>query len=216
MRVTPAIAAISIAAAIIAAPAIAGPAAAAAPITYAVAGDSLSANADSWMHQMSDDGLQYVGGYQRAGYTTNGVYANIAPGKADVLVVMLGTNDIKFGFDAAHITSRIEDIVTKFGGAGHVLVAFTPPSDYTDDNGVNRRQQGIIVNRALVALAAEHGWSYGDPWSFQRAWDNAWGTGASPDKTHPTTAVSAQASQRMALYIRQAAVAGNTSPASSV
>lgn len=216
MRVTPALTAICIAAALIVAPAVTGPAAAAAPITFAVAGDSLSANPDSWMNQMSDPGLSYVGGYQKAGYTTNGIYANIAPGKADVLVVMLGTNDIKFGFDADHITSRIEDIVDKFGGAQHVLIAFTPPSDYTDDNGVNRRQQGIIVNRALVALAAKHGWSYGDPWSFQRAWDNAWGTGASTDKTHPTTAVSAQVSKRMVLYIRQAAVAGNTSPGSAV
>lgn len=216
MRFAPALAALGLVAALVAAPTISGPAAAATPITFAVAGDSLSANSDSWMNQLRDPALQNVGGYQRPGYTTNGVYAEIQPGQADVLVVMLGTNDVRFGFDAAHITSRIEDIVDKFGGAKTVLVAFLPPSDYTDDNGINRRQQGIIVNRALVALAAKHGWSYGDPWSFQRGWDNAWGTGASTDKTHPTTAVSAQAASRMALYIRQAAVAGNTIPGASV
>lgn len=180
-----------------------------APITYAVAGDSLSAMDNSWMHQLDDPELQYAGGFQRSGYTTNGVYANITPGTADVLVVMLGTNDIRYGFDAAHITSRIEDIVEKFGGAGHVLIAFTPPNDYTDDNGINRRTQSIIVNRAFVALAAKHGWMYADPWSFQRGWDNAWGSGASPDRTHPSTLVAGQAAGRMDVYIRQAAVAGN-------
>lgn len=184
-----------------------------APITYAVAGDSLSANADSWMNQIPDldAGLQYAGGYQRAGYTTNGVWSEIQPGTADVLVVMLGTNDVKYQFDAAHITSRIEDIVDKFAGADNVLICFLPPSDITDDatTHVNRRQQGIVVNRALVALAAKHGWLYADPWSFQRAIDNAWGTGASPDKTHPSATVSRQAAGRMGVYIRQAAVAGN-------
>lgn len=174
------------------------------PITYAVAGDSLSANSDSWLHQMNDPGLSFVGGFQQAGYTTNGALANIQPGTADVLVVMLGTNDIRYGFDADHITSTIEQIVTKFGGASHVLISFTPPSDYTDDNGIDRRTQGIIVNRALVAVAAKHNWLYADPFSFQRGWNNAWGTGASTDKTHPTAAVSLLVSQRMSIYIRQA------------
>lgn len=180
------------------------------PIAYAVAGDSLSANSDSWLHQEADPSVSYVGGFQQAGYTTNGVLANIGPVPgAQVLVVMLGTNDVKYGVDPATIDAHIEGIVAKVG-APHVLISFLPPSDITDDatTHVNRRVVGITENRELVALAAKHGWLYADPFSFQRAWTNAWGTGASPDGTHPSTVVSALVAQRMALYIRQASLAG--------
>jgi lysophospholipase L1-like esterase len=179
------------------------------PVPFAVAGDSLSANTGSWLHQLNDPALTYVGGYQHAGDTTTNDLTSITavPG-AQVLVVMLGTNDIKDAASAAQISTNIEAIVQKVG-APHVLISALPPSNITKDTTthVNRRTQGIVENRALVALAAQHGWLYADPYSFQRAWTNAWGAGASTDGTHPTTAVSTLVAQRMDVYIRQADLA---------
>lgn len=185
------------------------PASADDPITYAVAGDSTSAYPDAWLQQMTDPGLSFVGGWQQAGYTTADVLAKIRPGTADVLVIALGTNDIRNGLTAAQMTSNMEAIVDKYAGARTVLITFTPPSDVTDYNGINRRGLGISYNRALVALAAKHGWMYADPWSFQRTYANGWGGSASPDGVHPSALVSKQAAGRMVIYIRQAAVAGN-------
>jgi lysophospholipase L1-like esterase len=178
-------------------------------IQVAVAGDSLSAAPESWLHQLDDPGMVYVGGFQRSGWTSGQVLGEITavPG-ADVLVVMLGTNDLKHGVADADTGRNIERIVEKVG-APHVLISFVPPSDITSWRPGNRDLQrgGIVENRSLTALAARHGWMVADPFAPIRSFRNGYAQGTTDDGVHPTAAVDTGVAERMSLYIRQADLA---------
>ncbi len=177
-------------------------------ITFAAYGDSITKRPDSWLNQLDDPGLQHVGGYANNGYTSAMVLAQTVPvPEADVAVIMLGTNDITQQVPQATVCSNIVKISEK-SQARHTLVMFLPPSDVVDDptTHVNRRVEGITMNRTLVQCAADHGYMYADAFSMARAWTNAWGTNnAVDDGVHPTTATQAKAADRMSIYIRQAA-----------
>lgn len=180
------------------------------PITYTFAGDSLTARPDSWQHQLADPDLVSVGGYAQNGGTSADVLAGSTARTADVLVIMVGTNDVTRGTSQSTVCANAVKIAQKVG-AGSVFLSFLPPSDVVDDptTHVNRRVEGITMNRALVQCAADNGWMYGDPFSMSRAWTNAWGTNnAIADGVHPTTATNAKVADRMALYIRQTALLG--------
>lgn len=183
------------------------------PVKYAVAGDSLSANAGQWLAQESDPSVQYVGGFQKAGATTYSVNNAIGPvPDADVLVVMLGTNDVRYGVPLATLDAQIESIVQKVG-APHVLLTYLPPCNITADtvsgSVVDDQNKHIVYSRDLVSLAERHGWLIADPFAPWRTYAGAYsGIGASTDGVHPTAAVAGQVADRMALYIRQAGLAG--------
>jgi lysophospholipase L1-like esterase len=208
LALLPALIAGSIAAATIGAPA---PATAdtGTPIRMVVAGDSVSAAPQSWLHQLDDPAITYAGGYQHAGYDSGQVLTAIPAGlDADVLVIMLGTNDVNHRLPAWQMAHNIETLAVKVRAA-HVLLAFLPPSDITDDHitHVNRQNKGIAYNRTLVALAAKHGWLYADPFADYRAVSNAWGLHGSDDGVHPTATTAAVIANRMALYVKQADLA---------
>ncbi|MDH2445410.1 SGNH/GDSL hydrolase family protein [Amnibacterium sp. CER49] len=178
-------------------------------IGVAVAGDSLSAAPESWLHQLDDPGIVAVGGFQRSGYTSGQVLDEItAVPDADVLVVMLGTNDLKRGVADADTGRNIERIVEKVG-APHVLISFIPPSDATDWNPGHHDLQrgGIVENRTLTAVAAEHGWMVADPFAPIRSFRNGYAAGTTTDGIHPTATVDTGVAERMTLYIRQAHLA---------
>jgi lysophospholipase L1-like esterase len=180
------------------------------PITLAVAGDSLSEAPASWLHQLDDPGIQYVGGYQHSGYTAGEVLTNYTRVPCDVLVVMLGTNDVKAGIPTATTVANIEAI-TRRGGALHVLLTSLPPSDYPDwsANHFNLQSGNYVDSQAVSALAVKHGWTYVDPFSEWRTYTNGYADGATLDGIHPTAAVDAVIADRMALYIHQAFLAAN-------
>lgn len=116
---------------------------------------------------------------------------------------MLGTNDVKQGVPFESLTENIEKIV-RFAECRSTLLCLLPPNNHTSGE-VNRRVNGIVANRHLFDLGARRGWVVADPFAFARASNNGWGGGASEDGTHPLEHVSAEAAQRMRLFIRQAA-----------
>lgn len=177
------------------------------PITFTYAGDSVTARDDSWLYQLDDDSLVSVGGTAISGKTSAEILAaSTAHPDANVLVVELGTNDVTQQVPESTVAANIVALANKVQ-AQHVLILALPPSNIEDDyrTHVNRRAAGITQNRTLIDMAVTHNYLYVDPFSFQRAWNNAWGTNASVDGVHPTTATNTRVAARMRVYIRQAA-----------
>ena len=94
-----------------------------APITFAVAGDSLTAWDDqtfpepdgdldpiTWTHWVIEDGLVLAGGYARGFASARDIADAMVAVDADILVVMVGTNDTGVT-DAADVFDAIDDIV---------------------------------------------------------------------------------------------------------
>ncbi|MFC0681221.1 SGNH/GDSL hydrolase family protein [Lysobacter korlensis] len=172
-------------------------------ISFAFAGDSLTAVSTSWLHQLDDPALIRAGGYAKSGYTSAQVFEQIEPVTADVLVIMLGTNDVRLGVTPNTVASNLVKIVAKVG-APRVVVSYLPPSDVTNSNGIDRRSRAFQMNQYLAEFAARRGWMMVDPWSSYRLGTMAWAVGASADRVHPVRAVSGAVADRMELYMRQA------------
>jgi lysophospholipase L1-like esterase len=152
---------------------------------------------------MDDPSIIDVGGFAAPGYTSGQVLANIeAAPDADVLVIMVGTNDVRLGVDPYTTRDNIDAIAAKVGAA-RVLLVGTPPINSTNYRGIDRRTKGYVLNRYLIKIAAYRGWMYADPFANYRGYNNAWLSGRSADGTHPTAAASAYAAARMETYIRQ-------------
>lgn len=172
-------------------------------LTFAVSGDSITAHPDSWRNQLDDRNLRYAGGFAEEGATSERAFGQVRRSQADVLVVMLGTDDVAADVPFETLTSNIEKIV-RFAECRSTLLCLLPPSNHTR-GPVNRRVSGIVANRHLFDLGARRGWVVADPFAFARASNNGWGGGMTEDGTHPLPHVSAEAAQRMPLFIRQAA-----------
>ena len=176
-------------------------------ITFAYAGDSITARPDSWLHALEPDTrFHAVGGYAHSGYRADQVLAEIGPvHDADVLVVELGTNDVNQAVPTATTIANVDAVVRRVG-AQHVLVVAGPPSDWTTSRwGADRRTGQIVLSRALARDASEHGWSYTDPFAAFRQHDGAWVRGASPDGIHGTAATNVGIARSMATAITEAA-----------
>lgn len=177
------------------------------PITVTVAGDSLTQMKDSWALQLRDPAISMTGGVTIGGGTTTAILKAATPRDADVLVVMAGTNDLRYTYTSKQIQSRIVQIVQKVG-ARHVVIAAIAPSNitkYGKKKQLNRRASGAVLNRDLQGLAADHGWLFADPWASVRRLDGGWNQSKTLDGVHPTVAVSKRAAQRMQAAIHIAA-----------
>jgi hypothetical protein len=180
------------------------------PITFAVAGDSLTAwdnqtfpeptgelDPITWTHWVIADGLQLAGGYARGYASAQDVSDAMVAVDADVLVVMVGTNDTGVT-DTESVLASIDDIVATAGaGAGAVLVSAIPPDDgYAED--------ALAYNAALAAHVADRGWAFVDPWEDMRV-AGVWGEGLSDDGIHPTAEVAKKAGAVIGQAIRDLA-----------
>ena len=175
-------------------------------ITFAYAGDSITARPDSWLHALEPDTrFHAVGGYAHSGYRADQVLAEIGPvHDADVLVVELGTNDVNQAVPTATTIANVDAVVRRVG-AEHVLVVAGPPSDWTTSRwGADRRTGQVVLSRALERDAAEHGWSYTDPFVAFRQHDGAWVSGTSPDGIHGTATTNVGVARAMATAITEA------------
>lgn len=172
-------------------------------MTFAVSGDSVTARPASWRDQLGDRRLRLVGGFAEDGATSERAFGQVRRSLADVLVVMLGMNDVREGVPFEEMTTNIEKIV-RFAECQTALLCLVPPSNHSD-GAVNQRALGVVANRHLFDLGARRGWVVADPFAFARASNNSWGGGSSDDGTHPLPHVSAEAAVRMRLFIRQAA-----------
>ncbi|MFS0730182.1 SGNH/GDSL hydrolase family protein [Curtobacterium sp. 1P10AnD] len=172
-------------------------------LSFAVSGDGITARAGSWKEQISDRHLRLVGGFAEEGATSERAFGQVRRSLADVLVVMLGMEDVRASVPFETMTANIEKIV-RFAECKTALLCLVPPNNRTDGE-VNRRTNGIVANRHLFELGARRGWVVADPFAFARASNNAWGGGASGDGVNPSPDTSAEAAARMPLFIRQAA-----------
>jgi len=176
-------------------------------VTFAYAGDSITARPDSWLHVLEPDThLHAVGGYAHSGYRADQVLHEIGPvPDADVLVVELGTNDVNQAVPTATTIANVDAVVRRVG-ARHVLVVAGPPSDWTTSRwGADRRSGQLVLSRALERDATDHGWSYIDPFTHFRTTDGAWVRGSSPDGIHGTAATNVVIARVMADAITAAA-----------
>lgn len=179
-------------------------------LTFATAGDSLTIYPDTWWQQWNDPSIVKTspGGYASSGKTSEQVLEALrplVPLDADVLVLMLGTNDVRLGFTVAETLANLDAIV-ELVDAPSVLVTLTPPSDLTTTSCPTSCRTGqFVLNRAIQSHAAKRGWLAADPWSSYRAMSQGWTPGASDDGRHPTAEVGTAVRERMEVYIRQAA-----------
>lgn len=176
-------------------------------ITFAKAGDSTTAQGSAWPSHIDDAQLKDVGGLAVSGSTSAGILAQIEPVDADVLVVMLGVNDVRLGKTRAETKSNIVEIV-EIVGARHVLLCAIAPCNETDygTDHLDRQSLGYALNRDLAQLAADRGWLFADPWSAVRLKSNGYVAGTTSDGVHPTLETSTEKiAPRMEVYIRQAA-----------
>ncbi|WP_420369150.1 SGNH/GDSL hydrolase family protein [Curtobacterium sp. L1-20] len=176
-------------------------------ITFAYAGDSITARPDSWLHVLEPDArLHAVGGYAHSGYRADQVLAEVGPvHDADVLVVELGTNDVNQAVPTATTIANVDAVVQKVG-AQHVLVVAGPPSDWTTSRwGADRRTGQLVLTRALERTAQDHGWSFVDPFTAFRLADGAWVRGSTPDGIHGTAASNVVIARVLARAITEAA-----------
>ncbi|PZF08893.1 SGNH/GDSL hydrolase family protein [Curtobacterium sp. MCLR17_034] len=172
-------------------------------LTFAVSGDSVTARPESWRDQLGDRRLRLVGGFAEEGATSERAFGQVRRSLADVLVVMIGMNDVREGVPFEEMTSNIEKIV-RFAECQTPLICLVPPNNRTNGT-VNQRANGVVANRHLFDLGSRRGWVVADPFAFARASNNSWGGGMSEDGEHPLPHVSAEAAVRMRLFIRQAA-----------
>lgn len=169
-------------------------------ISIAYAGDSTAV----WKDQLTDPEITVAGGFSSPGYTSTQIAANITAVNCDVLVVMVGVNDIRLGVSTATILANIESIVSTVG-AQHVIICAIVPCDITDYGTahINRQEKGEVFNRALIDLAFSHGWLFVDPSNQFRKIANGYksATGMS-DGVHPTTASYQLIAARIEGYAR--------------
>ncbi|SNS00759.1 Lysophospholipase L1 [Geodermatophilus pulveris] len=178
----------------------------AAPSRFAVVGDSITAGgavisgarADgpaSWVPAAAEAaGLAFTGGWAVPGATTEDALAAVVPADADLLVVMLGTNDVlrdrPWEESAADLTA-----IAAAAGERPVAVVTIAPSDPRPDA---RR----AYNAALATLALERGWVLVDPWGDVASGDR-FVPGTTTDGTHLTDAaaqlVGARLGERLAV-----------------
>jgi hypothetical protein len=185
-----------------------------APLRVALVGDSLSAGAsgflgngldrNSWMTYANGSGIDFVGGWAKAGATPDQMAASATPvGDVDVLVILAGTNAVRDGKSFSDEAWAYESIVRTMG-AQHVLIAAIPPYEA-------HARAATAYNTALRAFAAKRGWDWTDPWSWARDGER-WTAGVSADGMHPAGATGYQSlgTAIRSVVLQDYATPGNT------
>jgi lysophospholipase L1-like esterase len=157
-------------------------------VSFAAVGDSVSAgnspNFDagdpgdlSWAYWARSTTRHFVGGWALGGATTEAMAANTTPFKADVLVILAGTNDsgrVPFEQSAANLQKIVAE-----AGIKKVVVSSIPPRDANPTWPVDYNQQ-------LQQLAQQQGWTYVDGSAALRNGGH-YTTGYTADGVHPTS-----------------------------
>lgn len=156
--------------------------------TFVAVGDSVTAGSvavegdaapgvGSWIQSAASAPLEYRGAWAVPGATTADMLAGVSAMRADSLVLLGGTNDLIRGADPGAALASLVAITRTVGIADVVLVA-VPPLDPNPS-------AAVALNQRLVALAAQQGWRFVDPWQGLGE-DGAYLPGATMDGVHPT------------------------------
>jgi lysophospholipase L1-like esterase len=164
-----------------------------APVTFAAAGDSITAWIDrnnnpvptTWVSFVGRDGILFQGeGWAKGGAKLAEIDANMRPVTADVLVVMAGTNDEgdRWGTPMSERLQEVSEIVEK-SQAPHVLISAVAPRDAAPEWAEE-------WNETLAAYAVRNGWHFVDPWVSVRTLDGHYAPGTTVEGIHPTPATA--------------------------
>ncbi|MDN5726442.1 MAG: GDSL-type esterase/lipase family protein [Propionibacteriales bacterium] len=136
-------------------------------LTFAVVGDSITADhafpsqvarrivgERSWAAFAQTPGTAFVGGWARGGATTAEMLAGFEPVDADVLVMIAGTNDIHAGVPFEQIGANMRSIVD-VADLPRVIVSSVPPRN-------DFRERTLAYNAWLHDFVAEQGWGWID------------------------------------------------------
>lgn len=156
------------------------------PVTFAAAGDSITAwidrngvpSSETWVSLVGPN-VEFTGeGWAKGGAQLAEIAANTTPVSADVLVVMAGTNDL--GPYGTPVPERMQLVaqIAAAAGAPHVLIAAVPP--------IFAPEWAVEHNAALLHLATVNGWGFVDPWVAIRDDAGNFIPGYSDDQVHPT------------------------------
>jgi hypothetical protein len=159
-------------------------------LRVAVVGDSLSAGRsrflgnglddESWMTYAEGDGIEFAGGWARAGATPDEMAEAVEPvADVDVLVILAGTNAVRTGKTFAQERTAYESIAATIH-AREVIVADIPPYRW-------KPRAAQQYSAALRTFVERQGWRWADPWTFARS-GSGWADGVSTDGTHPANA----------------------------
>ncbi|KHL01800.1 hypothetical protein LK10_14560 [Sinomonas humi] len=121
----------------------------------------------------------FAGGWAAGGATTARMAANVQPVKADVLVIIAGTNDLAQGVPFAVTESNIARIVETVG-APRVVVSAIPPRN-------SAPAATAAYNASLKAFVLAHKWEWVDAPAAVRDGEQ-YAAGMSLDGIHPTEA----------------------------
>jgi lysophospholipase L1-like esterase len=140
-------------------------------ITLSYAGDSATAQPDSWLHQLDDPTIDVVGGFAESGDTSTQILSAVSPMKADVLVVMFGANNFRFAASSSTdlVISDINRVVATVG-AKHQVISAVPPCSFSTWPSAAGDSQDIMkqLDRAIQLDAKAHGWTFVDPYAAIR------------------------------------------------
>lgn len=163
-------------------------------LSYTYAGDSITNpdNSWSWTKYLGDSNLTSDGGVAISGKTSSQILADpdlVAKPYSNVLVIALGTNDVRFNTSTTTLKQNVRAIADKVG-AHHTVVVALPPSNLTsyetNSGTINRAQQNYVQNRSLEEYSVRQGWNFVNPWVFRAQQDGTWASGASQnDGVHP-------------------------------
>jgi lysophospholipase L1-like esterase len=154
-------------------------------ISFAAVGDTVTdwgggSNPDptSWVRYVGHGGVRFDGGYAQSATRTQVLAARAPTVHSDVLVVMTGTTDLRYGYDSDQLELDLQRLVDRTG-AGHVLLSSIPPVRGLIDATVQ-------LNEFLSRVAYRHGWSFVDAGSAVRGKDCRYRSGMSNDGIRPT------------------------------
>lgn len=149
------------------------------------------------------------GGWAKSGANSSLMLKNTQRWRPDVLVIMIGTNDVaRQGYQLpwaqtrANIIAAVAKVQPK-----RVLLSAVAPMNVTDATPYPRDPADeVAYNARLRALASNEGWTFVDPWTHFRASDGTW---ANPNDTsdgvHGTRATWASVGRLLGAEIEKAA-----------
>jgi lysophospholipase L1-like esterase len=133
----------------------------------------------SWVTYARSRKLLFAGGWAAGGATTLRMAQSIRPVKADVLVILAGTNDLAQGMPFSETAANLNLIVAEIG-APRVVVSAIPPRD-------SAPTATAAFNVTLQAFVLSRGWDWIDAPSSLRS-GAVYAPGMSLDGVHPTGA----------------------------
>jgi hypothetical protein len=130
-------------------------------ISFAAVGDTVTdwraptgTSPTSWVTYAGTTPVQFEGGYAQVGARAEILAAHTRPVDAEVLVMMVGTTDVRLGSANDDTELALQRIANR-AGASHVLISSIPPVR-------GQIEATAQFNEWLARVAYRHGWSFVD------------------------------------------------------